>query len=247
VSTVVLEVDRVSKRFGGLRAVDQATFSVQANEILGLIGPNGAGKTTLFNLITGMLQADSGQLRFLGQDIRSLRPDQRCKLGIARTFQITKPFVKLSLLENVLVGAQFGSTTRRSAAEAEAHARRLLDRVGLGRRQAALAATLSVGDRKRLELARALATEPSLLLLDEVLGGLNTGETRSIMEIIREIRLQGVTIILIEHVMHAVMSVSDRIIVLHNGVIIAGGTPQEVVTDQAVIDAYLGGSLRATG
>ncbi len=234
----LLEVDAVSKSFRGLRAVVGASFEVAEGAIVGLIGPNGAGKTTIFNVVAGALVPDSGEIRFAGRRIDGLRPDQVCAAGIGRTFQLVRPFAGLSVLDNVIVGA-----LKRAAgvSEARRHALEILDKLGLGARRSLPAAALTLPDRKRLEVARALATRPRLLLLDEVMAGLRPTECDQMVEVFREInRREGLTILLIEHVMRAVMALARRIVVLHHGEIIARGTPEEVVRDRAVLECYLG-------
>ena len=233
----MLQVSGLTKIFGGLRAVDDASLSVDAGRIVALIGPNGAGKTTLFACIAGFLPIDSGRVELLGQDITGLPVHQIARRGMVRTFQITQPFAKLSVHENIAVGAYQKFAQRAPAWE---HARSVARRVGMEHLLAQPAADLTVAGRKRLELARALATSPRLLLLDEVMAGLNPSEILEIIAIIRKIRDSGVTVLLIEHVMHAVMSLSDHIYVLSYGKIIAQGSPQEVVNNTAVIEAYLG-------
>jgi len=234
----LLVVQDVSKSFRGLRAVVGASFEVAEGAIVGLIGPNGAGKTTIFNVVAGALVPDSGEIRFGGQRIDGLRPDQVCAAGIGRTFQLVRPFAGLSVLDNVIVGA-----LKRAAgvAEARRHALEILEKLGLGGRRDLPAAALTLPDRKRLEVARALATRPRLLLLDEVMAGLRPTECDQMVEVFREInRREGLTILLIEHVMRAVMALAQRIVVLHHGEIIARGTPEEVVRDRAVLECYLG-------
>lgn len=237
-------VDSLSKRFGGLEAVKDLSFMVREGEILGLIGPNGAGKTTVFNLISGFIPADQGTIVFNGKDISSLKmPHCFCREGIGRTFQLVKPFGHMTVLENVMVGA-FACTGHTEEAQKEALA--ILQRIHLSHHAYTLASSLTIADRKRLELGRALATQPKLLLLDEVMAGLNPKETEDIIGIIRSISRDGVTIIMIEHVMKAVMSLSDRIVVINNGIKLVEGLPNDVVKDQRVIDAYLGGAYHAT-
>lgn len=233
----LLQVRGLSKRFGGLQAVADLTFTMEEGEVLGLIGPNGAGKTTAFNLISGFLVPDSGEIGFKGRSLLGLRPHQICHLGLTRTFQLVRPFPHLSVLENVRVGA-FARTA--SAREAEAKARQVLHEVGLEAKSAVPAAELTLAERKRLELARALATDPTLLLLDEVMAGLNATETERIVDLVRGINARGVSILLIEHVMRAVMSLSHRIVVLNYGQVIAQGSAAQVASDRRVIEAYLG-------
>ncbi|MBV9832907.1 MAG: ABC transporter ATP-binding protein [Alphaproteobacteria bacterium] len=233
----MLEVRDLAKTFGGLKAIDGASLDVAEGSIVGLIGPNGAGKTTLFATIAGFHKPDGGRVRFQGQDITGLPPHLLCERGMVRTFQITQPFARLSVIENVMVGAYLRTADR---AEAEARAADVARRVGLGDRLQAPAGDLTVAGRKRLELARALATTPKLLLLDEVMAGLNPTEITAIVDIVRAIRDSGVTILLIEHVMQAVMSLAEHVYVLNDGRIIADGAPQAIATLPNVVEAYLG-------
>ena len=232
----MLEVEGVTKRFGGLVAVSDVSMTVPEGRITGLIGPNGAGKTTLFTLISGFQTPTAGRVRFLGDDITGQAPEALAVRGIARTFQIVQPFAGLSVVENIAVGAYLRHPHR---AAAMARAVDVAAQVGLADLERP-ASALTVAGRKRLELARALATGPRLLLLDEVLAGLNPSEIRDIIPVIRAIRDAGVTILMIEHVMQAVMSLCDHVHVLANGRLIAAGTPAEVVGDPAVVEAYLG-------
>jgi branched-chain amino acid transport system ATP-binding protein len=237
--TTLLEVRGVSKRFGGLVAVSDVSFSIAEGEIVGLIGPNGAGKTTLFNVVNGVYKADQGTITFAGRDITRSSPDKIVHFGLARTHQIVKPLNDLSVLDNVTVGACFGrenldrAAARRVAAE-------VLQRVGLGDRADMIARSLTIAGKKRLEVARALAAKPRLLLLDEVLAGLNPTEVAMMIELIRKIRDAGVSVLMIEHLMQAIMSLSDRIVVLNLGRKLAEGNPDEVVHNTDVIEAYLG-------
>ena len=234
----MLDVAGVSKSFRGLKAVAGASLSVAPGEIVALIGPNGAGKTTLFNLVAGALAPDEGAIRFLGADIAGERPDRICAAGIGRTFQIVKPFADMTVLENVMVGGFRGTSDRRQARRRAERALRALD-MWLQRDRPASALTLP--DRKRLEVARALATEPKLLLLDEVMAGLRPTETDQMVAAFRRLNAEhGITILLIEHVMRAVMALAQRVYVLHHGEIIASGTPQQVTADPRVLESYLG-------
>ena len=233
----MLEVREISKSFGGLKAVDRASLDVAPGEIVGLIGPNGAGKTTLFAAIAGFHRPDAGSVRFEGKDITGLPPHRICAAGMVRTFQITQPFAGISVRENIMVGAYLHTADRRLAArEAESVA----SLVGMKDQLDQRGADLTVAGRKRLELARALATGPRLLLLDEVMAGLNPAEIVEIVGVIRNIREAGVTILLIEHVMQAVTSLAERVYVLNQGRMIAEGTPASIADNALVIEAYLG-------
>ena len=237
----LLEVAAATKYFGGLPAVRDISFSIEPGELVGLIGPNGAGKTTLISLISCTERLSSGEIRFKGQRISDKSPHQVGRLGIARTFQVVRPFRSMTVLENVAVGAFFGSDgLGRSRAQALERAHEVLRRVGLDRKSAFLADALTVPDRKRLEVAKALAMDPELLLLDEVMAGLNLTEIDEAMALIQEVNRQGVTVLAIEHVMKAIMGISQRLIVMDHGQQIAAGTPAEVVSNPTVISAYLG-------
>jgi len=234
----LLELRGVSKSFRGLKAVSGASFEVAPGGIHALIGPNGAGKTTIFNLVAGVYAPDAGEILFDGRSIHGLRPDQVCAAGIGRTFQIVKPFAGLSALDNVVVGALHGF---KDVSAAKKHAAEIMEKLGLGAKRDMLASSLTLPDRKRLEVARALATRPQLLLLDEVMAGLRPTECDQMVAVFRELnRAEGLTILLIEHVMRAVMALAQRIVVLHHGEVIARGTPDEVVRDPAVLESYLG-------
>ncbi len=227
----------MSRSFGGLKAVSQVSFELEKGEILGIIGPNGAGKTTLFNLITGFLKPDSGEVWFNGENIIGLKPHQICQRGMVRTFQLVKPFVELTVLENVEVAALNRTKTIREARE---KAIRTIELVGLKEKMHMPSSGLTHGHRKRLELARTLATEPTLLLLDEVMAGLTPTEVDELIRLLKEVNHRGVTILLIEHVMRGLMALSKRVVVLNYGQKIAEGKPSEVVKDRQVIEAYLG-------
>jgi branched-chain amino acid transport system ATP-binding protein len=235
----LLELRAVTKRFGGLPAVHDLSFSVREGEVLGIIGPNGAGKSTLISLIGGALPPTTGTLSYQGRDIGGLSPHARSHLGIARTFQVTQPFVGLDVRENVLVGALFGRRTL-SHNEALRVADDVLARVGLARKANLKGDQLTVADRKRLEMARALATNPKLLLLDEVMAGLTLTEVDQAVGLIRDINRSGVTVLVVEHIMRAIRGVSDRILVMHHGRKIAEDAPDRVLSDPQVIEAYLG-------
>ena len=234
----MLDARGLSKSFRGLRAVHDASFTVPQGAIVGLIGPNGAGKTTIFNLIAGVYAPDSGAIEFQGKPIHGLHSDRICAMGIGRTFQIVKPFAGLSVLDNVMVGAFL---RERSPAGARRVASAILEKLGLAPKRDLPAASLTLPDRKRLEVARALATRPTLLLLDEVMAGLRPTECEQIVAVFKELnRAEGLTILLIEHVMRAVMALAGQIVVLHHGEVIAHGAPEEVVRNPAVLECYLG-------
>jgi branched-chain amino acid transport system ATP-binding protein len=236
----ILEGYGVTKYFGGLAAISNVDFHVDQGEILGLIGPNGAGKTTLFNLISAALSPNSGEIRFKGEKISGLKPHQICRTGVARTFQSVKVFTNIPVLGNVLLGSLFGTSAGMSSADATREAMESLEFVGLSGVRETPAKDLTLANQKRLEVARALATKPELLLLDELVAGLNPAETAQAMELVIKIRDRGITILMIEHVMKAIMNICDRIIVLHHGEKIAEGTPEKIATNQTVIEVYLG-------
>ncbi len=241
----LLECQGVTKNFGGLMALMDVSLHVNGGEIVGLIGANGAGKTTLFNLITGVYSPSSGSIRFDGQEIKGLKTHDICKKGLVRTFQIVRPFSNMTVLENVMIGALFGVGRTKNLSRAEEEALRILEFTGLTEKKDVLGKELTTADRKRLEVARSLATEPKLLLLDEVLAGLTSTETTEAMKLVKRIRHEkGLTIFMVEHVMKAVMGLSDRIVVLHNGEKIAEGPAKEVAENPKVIEAYLGEKIQ---
>jgi branched-chain amino acid transport system ATP-binding protein len=235
--TALLTVDSLSKRFRGLLAVDRVSFAVPEGAIFAVIGPNGAGKTTLFNMIAGAMVPNGGSITFAGEPVHGLPADAVCRRGIARTFQIVRPFPGLSVEDNVTIGALLH---RHDVGEARARAQALLQQLDLFDKRDRIAATLTLPDRKRLEVARALATEPRLLLLDEVMAGLRPTETDRMVAILKALNRDGLTILLIEHVMRAVIALASRVLVLDHGVAIAEGAPEQVVRDPAVVQSYLG-------
>lgn len=234
---VLLEVKDLTKTFGGLTAIGDISFSIEKGEIIGIIGPNGAGKTTLFNLLTGFLPPDAGAIIFNGEEITGFKPHKIAKRGMARTFQITQSFPNLTVLENVKIGAYCRINSSLDATEA---ALRVLSTVDLYEQRNELASVLPIGHRKSLELAKAMATDPELILLDEVVAGLNSKESNYMIATIKKIQQQGITVLLIEHAMKAIMSLSDRIVVIHYGEKIAEGVPGEISKNRKVIEAYLG-------
>ena len=233
----ILELDAITKRFGGLTAVSGVSLRVAAGEILGIIGPNGAGKTTLFNVISGYYRPESGRILFAGHEVTGQPPHAICRLGLTRTFQLVKPFGNLSVLDNVMIGAL---TRLPTVSSARLEAERVVETCGLAAHAAGQARTLPIGLRKRLEVARALATRPRLLLLDEVMAGLNPTELAGMVELIRRLQADGLTLIVIEHIMAAMMRLAQRIVVLHHGEAIAEGAPAAITQDRRVVDAYLG-------
>lgn len=238
-SAAVLEVQSLSRAFGGVQAVDEVSFALSPGEIVGLIGPNGAGKTTLVNLITGVVRPSAGVVRFQGRDVTRQRPWQAARSGLARTFQVVQPFPEMTVLENVAAGALFAGQAS-SRADAEAAAQSHLEFVGLAYEAHRPAAALPLPGRKRLELAKSLAMNPKVLLLDEVNAGLNTGEIEHALTLMRAIAKRGITILIIEHLMKVVLTLSQRILVLHHGRLISQGDPQTVIQDPVVVEAYLG-------
>jgi branched-chain amino acid transport system ATP-binding protein len=241
----LLEVKKLSKSFGGLMALFDLDFDVMEKEIVGLIGPNGSGKTTLFNVIMGSLKSDKGTILFRGREINGLRPFQVCQKGVARTFQLVKPFIRMTALENVMVGRSFGCAPAQSLRQARKEAEDILKYVGLGEKERVPAYALNLIERKRLELARALATTPQILLLDEIMAGLNPAEIEAAVDLISRINQSGITVVIVEHVMRALLEISERVIVLDAGKKIAEGTPEEIVQNKDVIKAYLGKDFHA--
>ena len=236
----IIEVNKITKHFGGLRALHNISFNLEIGEILGLIGPNGAGKTTLFNIIAGAFPPSSGSVRFNGEEITDQGPRQICHKGISRTYQLVRPFSSLTVYENVLVGLHFGKPGKRNTSSFEKEAYELLQLTGLLQKADISAKNLTLVGRKQLEIARALATRPKVLLLDESISGLNPTETETMMGLIRKIQSRGITVVMIEHIMKAVMGLSNRVLVLNFGELIAQGTPEQVSKNKEVIEAYLG-------
>jgi branched-chain amino acid transport system ATP-binding protein len=238
-STTILVAEHLSQRFGGIQAIDQLSFALNEGEVVALIGPNGAGKTTLVNLLTGVHRPTSGRIRFRGVDVTSQKPYQAARRGLARTFQIVQPFPRMTVLENVAAGALFGGA-RPSVAEAMDVARQQLEFTGLAGLADRPASALTLAGRKRLELAKSMAMGPKVLMLDEVNAGLNSSEIDGALRLIRQIAERGITILIIEHLMKVVMSLAERVLVLHHGQLIAEGSPTEIVRNSKVIEAYLG-------
>jgi branched-chain amino acid transport system ATP-binding protein len=236
----ILDVQSLKKNFGGLAVTANVNFNIEQGEIVGLIGPNGAGKTTLFNLISGAITPDSGVITFKGKDIAGLKPYRICRAGIARTFQSVKIFAKMSVFNHVLIGYLFGDHKNKTSVTNSEEAEKILEFVGLSGMSDRRAADLTLVNQKRLEVARALATQPELLLLDEVMAGLNPAEVAEAMELVRKIRNKGITVIMIEHVMKAIMAICDRVIVLHHGEKLAEGKPEDITRNKSVIEVYLG-------
>jgi len=235
--SILLSAKSITKKFGGMTAVDSVDLSIEKGQIVGLIGPNGAGKTTFFNSITGFYKADNGKVTFDGIDITNVSTYQNCKVGMARTFQIVQPFGQLTSLENVMVGA---FNCCKNYARAEETAKEMLEFVGLEEKTHSIVADLNIGDQRKLEMARALATKPKLLLLDEVMAGLTPTEVENVIELVSKIRKSGITVLMIEHIMAALMKLSDKVVVLERGLKIAEGTPEEISTNERVIESYLG-------
>jgi branched-chain amino acid transport system ATP-binding protein len=238
-STTILVAEHLSQRFGGIQAIDHLSFALKEGEVVALIGPNGAGKTTLVNLLTGVQRPTSGRIRFQGVDVTSQRPYQAARRGLARTFQIVQPFPRMTVLENVAAGALFGGA-RPSVAEAMEVAREQLEFTGLAALADRPASALTLAGRKRLELAKSMAMGPKILMLDEVNAGLNSSEIDGALRLIRQIAERGITILIIEHLMKVVMSLAERVLVLHHGQLIAEGSPTEIIRNSKVVEAYLG-------
>jgi branched-chain amino acid transport system ATP-binding protein len=237
--TALVSVEGLSRRFGGLTAVDAVSFEVETGSIVGLVGPNGAGKSTVFALLGGSLRPSRGRIRFNGRDVTGWRPERAARAGVCRTFQVMRPFVSMTVFENVMVGALLRHYTLGSAGKVADHC---IELVGLGHKRDANAATLSTGQRKRLEMARAMATGPRLLMLDEVTGGVDQRSIPGLMEVISRLRAEGMTLLVIEHNMRVITGLADRIVALHLGKVIAEGPPSEVMRNKTVVKAYLGGA-----
>jgi branched-chain amino acid transport system ATP-binding protein len=236
----ILTVAKVQKVFGGIPAIADFSLALEEGEFCGIIGPNGAGKTTLMNLVTGYMRPDAGEISFRGRSIVGLRPYQCCRLGIARTFQVVRPFPEMTVLENAMTGWLFAGESRRGKGDAREQCMELLRLVGLARRHATLAGVLTLGEKKRLELARCLATQPKLLLLDEVLGGLSEDEIQQMIPVLRDVHRTGTTILMIEHVIRVLVQLVDRIAVLNFGRNVCDGAPEQVLAHPDVIESYLG-------
>jgi branched-chain amino acid transport system ATP-binding protein len=236
----LLRIEGIGKRFGGLNAVSQVSFDIRQGEIVSLIGPNGAGKTTLFNLVSGIHRVDTGAILFAGKNLVGLRPFEICQQGIGRTFQLMQSFPHMTVVENIMTSSLFGRIPKVSISESRELSEKLCEMVGIGEKKQSFPKSLTVADQKRIEIARALAINPKLLLLDEVMSGLTPSETNEAITLVRRLRDSGITIFLIEHVMRVVMGISDRVIVLHHGEKIAEGSTVEVANNPHVIEAYLG-------
>jgi len=241
----LLQVEKLCKSFGGLLALSDLDLTIEEGEILGLIGPNGSGKTTFFNLLSGLIKPDKGEILLSGKDITGMKPHKICRAGIARTFQLVKPFTRMNPLENIMVGRAYGRERAVNREHAREEAEKILAFTGLIKKRVPKAGMLNLIDRKRLEIARALATRPKLLLLDEMMSGLNRAEIEDAMLFVREIRDSGIAVIVVEHVMKAVLGISDRVVVLNVGRKIAEGTPRDIAENQKVVEAYLGRELYA--